>query len=108
MTYPDCPICKTNINVFRLPDLSTHTAGMNGSKSYSDTFRCECCGGIISYREETKYDKLVRMTIDYQCKPEPVNVTVINDLNLDEKYETLYSSLGIPASLLTKGEEHNV
>lgn len=105
MQYPDCPMCKTNINVFRLPGLSTHTEGMNSFKSYSDTFGCECCGGIISYNEETKYDKLVRMTIDYQCKPELANVTVIDDLNLDDKYETFYSSLGIPASLLTKGED---
>ena len=105
MTYPDCPICKTNINVHRIPGLSTHTAGMSGFKSYSDTFECEGCGGIISYSEETKYNKFVRMTIDYRRKSELTNRTASDDTIIDDLYETLYSSVGVPASLLTKGED---
>lgn len=51
MQFPDCPICKTNTHVTKIPDCSTHAEGLN-SKYYSDQFECLKCKGNFSYEEQ--------------------------------------------------------
>ena len=64
---PDCPVCKTNEHVARIPDCTTHAAGPD-SYYYSDYFRCSCCGGELYYSEQRSTDKGFTMSIIYTHK----------------------------------------
>lgn len=72
MRIPDCPVCKTNINVVRDYDVGTHTGGVdkdgNYCCSYSDSFECTCCGGRIYYHEERVADKICDIELTYRQK----------------------------------------
>jgi hypothetical protein len=115
MTYPDCPVCKTNINIYRVPDCSTHAEGRNpitgkpDSTFYSDTFKCACCGGTIYYREEVKDNKVLWMKIDYRSVSagetfKPAVIKASDDTVLDDLRQKVFDSVGVSVEFLTKGD----
>jgi hypothetical protein len=115
MTYPDCPVCKTNINIYRVPDCSTHAEGRNtitgkpDSTFYSDTFKCTCCGGTICYREEVKDDKVLQMKIDYRGVSEretfePAVIKASDGTVLDHLHQKVFDSLGLTPEFFNEGD----
>lgn len=115
MTYPDCPVCKTNINIYRVPDCSTHAEGRNtitgkpDSTFYSDTFKCTCCGGTIYYREEVKNNKVLQMKIDYRGVSagetfEPAVIKASDDTVLDDLHQQVFDSLGLTPEFFNEGD----
>lgn len=68
---PECPICKNNLNVQKIPDCSTHAGGYDRDKTriiscYSDTFKCTQCNAIIHYYEEQLNDRTMLVEIKYK------------------------------------------
>ena len=66
---PDCTVCKTNKYMVEDYDVATHTGGVKDGKyccSYSDSFKCTKCGGIIHYHEERLADEICDMEIKYR------------------------------------------
>lgn len=81
---PDCPICKTNLSVHKIPDCSIHAAGWDRDKTrithyYSNTFECTCCKGIIHYSEEQMNDEPMFIEISYRKQNYIPNVRRIPD-----------------------------
>lgn len=69
---PNCPVCKTNKYMIRAYDNSTHAGGLDKEGrycvSYSDSFECSQCEGILHYHEETVADKICNIKLDYRQK----------------------------------------